>query len=596
MIKRPICCFFSYRMSSTISTTTGTTRTTIPTTTTTQAATTLGTTLSSTTLVETTTPSSNTNPGPQKFPYPIVIIIAIWVCLAAIYFVLRWRQRAKVQYIIPRVFVLCSPRTVQYHYELILRVGLISYDFNPEKHDVDITILGQHHNNEVVPMTRLNTRTLLDEPLITSLSIVVYRLVEMPSLGGLLLKHSGPFKSWLFAYDFTIIDLASNREQYYPLNQYIGSLDRILKLGEPTSFNNVQYPIDDVPLPKWQLEDVILFIYIVINSIFLSITMMPINCNYSFDILSIFITTLGGGALIIFLDWLFYYNLAWNLERKDYFNDYVQSASIFKCLLLINDNVIKILFAIVGSLIGAAAIYFSIGINDWKESLVWSLSVVNTCTILVGLWNACRQVELAESIVGFGLRMRGVETVGIRMNYTDMVTSTLHPTKSGSTSDDGSFNQSSSKLPHISIGPRSSVKSFGFDPATGHLNHKVISRFAHSRLSSTGATPNNHPSLKIIRSTISPKSRHGHLISRLHNHSSEQILKPEKPSASTAAASNVVSSVGPSHATSVAQATPQTGKSANHALKQINQAVSPGSPQQSSRSHSDSDGSRKKPK
>lgn len=392
-------------------------------------------------------------------------------------------------YIIPRVFVLCSPRTVQFHYELILRVGLPSYEFNPDKHDIDITVHGQQ-KNEVVPMTRINTRTLNDEPLITSLSIIVYRLVEMPPLGHLVLRHSGPFRAWLYVYDFTVIDLSTNKEQYHTLNQYIGSLNRNYHLED--SITNVHYPIDDVPLPQWTTEDIYLILFSIVNCIALSVALLPINCSYLNDIASISLATLNGLFTVFFLEWLLYYYARWNQERREYFN-YEEG----RCWPL--ESLVKIIIILAATSVGACAIYYTISINDWRESLVWMLATSNTFILVVGIWSITRQMELGEAVVSLGLRMRGVESEYVGMKYSELISDMR--TRSVSTSDDGgsSMSISNSRL-NQSFGPRSSVKSFGFDPVTGSPSRTFLSKVALSRLSNTGATPNNHPRFNSSRS------------------------------------------------------------------------------------------------
>lgn len=434
-------------------------------------------------------------PNGYKFPYPILLIILTWFLLGLAYVIGRWRKRPKNIYIIPRVFVLCSPRTVQFHYELILRVGLASYEFNPDKHDIDITVQGQQRN-EVVPMTRINTRTLLDDPLITSLSIIVYRLVEMPSLGYLVLRHSGPFKAWIYAYDFTVIDLSTNKEQYFTLNQYIGSLNRNYQLEDNTS--TVHYPIDDVPLPQWTTEDIYLVLYTVVNCIMLSITLMPVNCSYTYDILSIALVAINGGSVVFFLEWLLYYYLRWNQERREYFN-------IEESRYRPGENTIRVLVTIIASIIGICAIYFALSINEWKDSIVWMLATINTFILVIGFWNVARQFELGEAIVAFGLKIRGIEMESVGMKYSELI-SGMH-TKSGSTDDGGSTLSVASKLAR-SIGPRSSVKSFGFDPITGHPSRRANSKLPFSQVSNTGATPNNQPGAQMLRTIYGQKPGH----------------------------------------------------------------------------------------
>lgn len=398
----------------------------------------------------------------RRFPYPVVFIVLIWIVLALAYLISRWRQKGKAAYIIPRVFVLCSPRTVQFHYELILRVGLPSFDFNPDKHDIDLTVQGQTMN-EVVPMTRLNTKTLLDEPLITSLSIVVYRLVEMPPLGSLVLRHSGPFKSWVYIYDFTVIDLSTNKEQYFTLDQYIGSLNRVIRLEEPNQDTNVHYPIDDVPLPPWSLEDMFLVLYTVVNYIMLTITLAPINCNYVNDIIAIMLTGFLGGCVVFFLQWLLYYYLRWNQDRREYFNEFSTS---YYCL---GDTTTRILVATVATCIGAVAIYYAIYIDDWRDGLVWLLATLNSGTLVIGSWNFTRLIEFGESIIELGMKLRGIDKVCVGMRYAEMVQDIR--TKSGSTTDSLSTLSASHIKP---VGTRSSVKSFGFNPITGHPSRRAL--------------------------------------------------------------------------------------------------------------------------
>lgn len=450
-----------------------------------------------------------------KFPYAILAIVAIWIVLGLSYLTGRWRQRSKSLYIIPRVFVLCSPRTVQFHYELILRVGLPSYEFNTEKHDIDITVLGQQRN-EVVPMTRLNTRTLQDEPLITSLSIIVYRLVELPNPASLILRHSGPFKAWLYVYDFTVIDLSTNRELYFSLNQYIGSLNRMYHLNEPNDFSNVQYPIDDVPLPPWNYEDIFLVLFTVFNYIALSISIMPINCNYVDDIIAILLASINGFIIASFLLYVQHYYSKWNQERREYF-----SQSEPKCCSF--DDFLRVLLALVAIGVGTSALYTAYGINRLLDSLVWFLATTNTCILVLGSWNVARLFGLSESIIGLGLRMRGIETVSVGMKYSELVSDMQ--TKSGSASDDGIRSAlSTNSGVNRSFGPRSSVKSFGFDPITGHPSKRV--REAHrldSRISTSGATPNNQPapdSIRVIAGQV-PSHPNQPQVSRTHHSTSK---------------------------------------------------------------------------
>lgn len=455
-------------------------------------------------------------------PYVTVITVTIWVLQLLAYLVCKWRRKAKSVYVIPRVFVLCSPRTVQYHYELILRVGLPSYDFNPDKHDLDVTILGQQ-KNEVVPMTRLNTKTLLDEPLITNLSIIVYRLVEMPILGALELKHSGPFKAWIYAYDFTVIDLSTNREYYYALNSYISSFNKIIPLSEPNNLAvNVEYPIDDVPLPQWTVEDIFLALFTTTNWLILSVSWMPTSCHYGHDILSVFVTAMGAGTLLFFLDWLLYYYLRWNQDRQEYFNEPES------CKLCPGELSLKICLLIMAASLGGYSIYLSLSITDWTESLVWFLVLINSSTVVIGFWNMFRHADLAGSIVALGLRLRGIELVSVGMKYSDMMSDIR--TKSASASDDGNSNISMASKLSRGVGPRSSVKSFGFDAVNIHASALMAAKLQQSRVSSTGATPNNHPTSSILRPVLARhnRSHSPQQLSRMSHHSSNLSKNPPK--------------------------------------------------------------------
>lgn len=450
-----------------------------------------------TTLVPTTTsdvvsttrgssPSPSSTNNTTRFPFPVIFMIIIWATLGVAYLYSRWRQKAKSIYIIPRVFVLCSPRTVQFHYELILRVGLPSFDFNPDKHDIDITIQGQQRN-EVVPMTRLNTKTLNDEPLITSLSIIVYRLVEMPPLGSLVLKHSGPLKAWLYVYDFTVIDLSTNKEQYYAINKYVGSLNKVYQLQEDENPATVHYPIDDVPLPSWSIEDLFITIFTTLNSIMLSVAFFPINCNdgLSDDILAVLFASLCGGSVIFSFTWLLQFYIRWDQDRREYFN-ITNSCCGW-------DSSVRLIAGSIAAVLGMSTVYFGFRTNEWQDSLVWLLVTSNTCIIVFGLWNAMRLAELDQYIVTLGLRIRGVENVGVSMKHSENVQDMQ--TKSGSTSDDGGggsgsrMSTPSSKFAQ-NFGPRSSVKSFGFDANRMSSHQRLLSKMMTlQNKSSTGVTP-----------------------------------------------------------------------------------------------------------
>lgn len=467
--------------------TTPSTSTTAPTTSSTTTTTTTTTTVRPTTispyLTTTTRHPIATN---QELPYPLFIVAFVWLLLILIYLTCRWRQKSKSNYIIPRVFVLCSPRTVQYHYECILRVGLPSFDFMPEKHDIDITVLGRQRN-EVVPMTRLNTNTLLDEPLITNLSIIVYRLVEMPMLGGLILKHSGPFKSWIYVYDFTVIDLATNREYYFAVNQYIGSLDRIITLKEPNEVSSsIQYPIDDVPLPSWLTEDIFLLLFSIITSIMFLISTMPINCSISDDIISIVLTSMIASGICIFLVWLLYYYIEWNQDRREYFNENrLINRSWF------SNNYIRIILFVSISILGIILIYLTIFMTDFRNSLVWFLAVLNSCSVVIGCWNIARLAGIGNSIVSFGLKLHGIEMEPVGMSYSE-----LARTKSGSGTSEGGGSNISTASNISRLGARSSVKSFGFNPSMALANRSGLSKVSNSLVSSTtGATPSNQTNL-----------------------------------------------------------------------------------------------------
>lgn len=458
------------------------------------------TTAPSTSSTNSTTPAPNVSP--LGLPYPVFIVVFVWLSLILLYLILKWRQKNKSNYIIPRVFVLCSPRTVQFHYELILRIGLPSSDFVPEKHDIDITVLGRQ-KNEIVPMTRLNTNTLLDEPLITNLSIIVYRLVEMPMLGGLILRHSGPFKSWVYVYDFTIIDLSTNREYYFPVNQYIGSLDKMITLREPNeATSSVYYPIDDVPLPSWLLEDIFLLLYtIVTNIMFFLTTIMPINCSNLYNIVSITITSINTSFLCLFLTWLLYYFIQWNQDRKEYFN---QNRTLLHSWL--SNNYIRVIVFTLTSLMGCILIYYSVYLTDLKSSIVWLLAVINCFIIVVGGWNVARLVGIGDSIVALGLRLQGIEMVPIGMTYSE-----LARTKSGSgTSDEGGIGSNVSNASNISrVGIRSSVKSFGFNPSIAIANRDRLKSMPNPQLVSSLSNQTNFPrmSKEDHKSTSSSRKR-----------------------------------------------------------------------------------------
>lgn len=466
---------------------------------------------SSVTMSEPTVAPEPDSPGEQRFLYAVSMIFGLWTLLAVAYAIARWRQRPRAIYIIPRVFVLCSPRTVQFHYEIILRIGLPSPDFNPDRHDIDITVQGQHRN-EVVPMTRLNTKTLYDEPLITSLSIIAYRLVEMPALGTLILRHSGPFKAWIYAYDFTVIDLSTNREYYYPLNQYVGSLNKIIHLGEPNNNTEVHYPVDDVPMPQWSLEDIYLVIFSALNAMLLALCMpLPVNCSWYYDILSVILAALLGYCVVIFLEWLIYYYLRWNQDRKEYFNEYET------CVCMLSENKTRILIAVLTTLTGAGALYFATFIHNWRSSVVWMLAVANSSMLVVGVWNATRSWTLSESIVSLGLRMRGVESFLIGMQPSDMTPAAQ--TKSGSTSDDGNNSlvtsfmskaqEQASKMSESSqgIGPRPSFKSFGFELLNRNQNAKqaLANMHKNSSLSASSISSQQAASSMLLRPAHAPR-------------------------------------------------------------------------------------------
>lgn len=399
------------------------------------------------------------------------------------YVISKWRQKQKALYIIPRVFVLCSPRTIQFQYEVILRVGLASSDFNPEKHDIDLTAFGQT-NNEVIPMTRLNTRTLLDEPLITNLSIVVYRLVEMPPLSSLIVRHSGPYKSWVYAYDFTVIDLATSREQYYTLNQYIGSLNRSMHLNKAGAIVQVTYPIDDVPLPQWTIEDVYLFIFATINMIMFSVTWMPIGCSHQTDIIIAVLNAFGSCSIVILLEWFMLFNLRWNQDRKDFFNEY-QTPKFFP-----SENIQRVILIVFATILGTLTMYHTFVVIDWKETTIWLLVISNSSITVFGLCIVARQLDWGPRLVNLGLRLRGVESYEVGLKQSEL-TSTAQISKSGSNSDDGQSTVSTTSRIGHGFGPRSSVKSFGFDPSGKVMNRFSQHSSAGSRISATGATPNN---------------------------------------------------------------------------------------------------------
>lgn len=415
----------------------------------------------------------------HNFPYSTIFAVSTWVLLIIAYIISKWHQKSKSIYVIPRVFVLCSPRTIQFQYEIILRIGLPSPDFNPDKHDIDITVMGQT-NNEVVPMTRLNTKTLADEPLITNLSIVVYRLVEMPPLSSIILKHSGPYRSWIYAYDFTVIDLATNREEYYTLNQYISSINRTMQLTETPPNVPVNYPIDDVPIPSWTIEDIFLFMTTLSNCIMFFVIWMPITCSYEMDIAVVFITAAGGCCLAICLDWLLRFYVRWNQDRKEYFNEYKTA----RCCP--NETCQRLMVICLTIITACILIYYTISIVDWKDSVIWYLASLNSCVIVIGIWLVCTQLELGPTLSTWGLSLQGVNSIEIGLKYSDLI-STAQRSKSGSNSDDGNSSTITvTSRMNQGFGTRSSVKSFGFD-ATGKATR--ISATSHSSI--TGATPSN---------------------------------------------------------------------------------------------------------
>lgn len=388
-------------------------------------------------------------------------------------------------YIIPRVFVLCSPRTVQFHYELILRVGLPSYEFNPDRHDIDLTVLGAN-NNEIVPMTRLNTKTLLDEPLITSLSLVVYRLVEMPQLGSIVVSHSGHHRCWVYAYDFTVINLSTNREQYYTLNQYIGCINKTMHMTEVQGPNEVHYPIDDVPCPRWILEDIFIVMFVVTNAILALNTFLPLSCNYKSDLTSMAFSIVFGLCVSTFVAWYLHYNMHWDQDRRDFFNDYTKSKYIP------NETVQRILILLLGALNGAYAIYVTIGDKNWQRALIYTLVSSNSFTWVFGIITIARQFDLVLSLVKLGFTVRGTKSVIVgsdyyitneykHSHYSSQSSQLLGPDGIDTASrndDEGSSSMSMASRINRGIGTRSSVKSYGFD-----LTNKMTS--AMSKASSS---------------------------------------------------------------------------------------------------------------
>lgn len=446
-------------------------------------------------------------------PLAPIFIVSLWLVLIVAYVISKWRQKPKSMYIIPRVFVLCSPRTIQFQYEIILRVGLASTDFNPDRHDIDITVLGQT-NNEIVPMTRLNTKTLFDEPLITNLSIIVYRLVEMPPLGSLILSHSGPYRAWVYVYDFTVIDLTTNREQYFSLNKYIGSMNRSMPLRETNQVQPVTYPIDDVPIPNLTIEDTFLYIFALTNCMMFIIDWMPFGCSYKIDIIVILATTLGGCSLSIFQTWILKYNLRWNQERKEFFNEY---QSLKYCP---SETYQRIIIVINSFVIGGVAIYFSFEILDWKEALIWILISVNCFIIVFGLWFMMRQFDIGPILVEYGLSFRGLESQDIGLKHSELI----QRSKSGSNSDDDRSSISLQDNFNRGIGPRSSVKSFGFNPTSRDQTRFSQMSSIGSRASTTGATPSHQG----IRASIS----HSKQTSKAGAKLQEQVAKESSRSRS----------------------------------------------------------------
>lgn len=400
----------------------------------------------------------------EQVPWIVISIVTIWISFIFAYLVARWRQKARNMYIIPRVFVLCSPRTVQFHYELILRIGLPSYEFNPDRHDIDLTVLGVN-NNEVVPMTRLNTKTLLDEPLITSLSLVIYRLVEMPQLGSIIVCHSGSYKAWVYAYDFTVINLSTNKEQYYTLNQYIGSINRGMALHEVQGPNKVFYPIDDVPLPHWNLEDIFLMLFLIANTILaLNSSMNLRSCFYSQYTMSILFGTFVGLTIAIFISWYVHYNLHWDQDRKDFYNDYKSCRLIFVC----GETSQRALLFVLALALGGYAIFASIHETDWQKSLIWFLVQTNTFTWIWGVLIISNHWDMGMALMSLGLGLQAVKTQFIGSSVKEVGSAESQVESVSRVDEDASSSMSIASRIGRSFGIRSSVKSYGFD-LTGKL-------------------------------------------------------------------------------------------------------------------------------
>lgn len=413
----------------------------------------------------------------KGFPYASIILGTVWVVILITYAIVKWKRSSDYRYQIPRVFVLCSPNTVQFTYELILRVGLPSMDLKPEKHDLDVSVLGLQRN-EVIPLTRLNLRPLCDEPLMTGLSLLVYRLVEMPALGGLLLKHSGPLKAWLYAYDFTVIDCTTNREYLFPLNQYIGSINRtcdLLDLSESQIGQEVKvnYPIDDVPLPDWNVEDAFAVIATMVAYITLLLsTVLPLNCEVIADIFSVALASVAAGGLLCLLNWFTHYLVRWNMERREYFSNINKKPS------WLNPTILRIVLFVSAFILVGASTFASSLIRDSKETFVWFLANTNVATLVTGCWFLASQLELGDTIVAFGLRLKGVESIPIGILYSEMISDLR--SKSTTTSDDSTLGRAAAtSRPGISMldsknressriasanHSQTSVQSFGFKP------------------------------------------------------------------------------------------------------------------------------------
>lgn len=310
-------------------------------------------------------------------------------------------------------------------------------------------------------------------------------------------------------------------------------------MNEVTDMMTAQFPIDDVPLPQWTNEDIFIIIFTALNCLFLSSSLMPINCNPMDDVLAVLLSTLNGLAVVLFLDWFLYYKLRWNQERLEYFNQVESRLTGW-------ENILRVLVCIVAAAIGILAMYYTLVTTDLLNSLVWLLVTVNSAILVVGLWNVSRQVEFGESLVHLGLRLRGIEQVTVG---APQLLDGILPLMTRTISDDEPSPESNISGPTSqilgprSIGPRSSVKSFGFDPILTRPSRRVGSNVTVASGSVTGATPNARTPSQSLHSaqrrglhsqTLSSKA-----IAKNHNQShhnqqqNHQQTAPSSPPVST---------------------------------------------------------------